>query len=103
MVANRGTRGSPSSTLSIRQFSAGGTFALIRFDFHSGATFWMKATGEPNRHEFCVTRKLAQVCPEFLPPRIAEREDWNAWLMEDASESLLNPGDRPESSWLFVP
>ena len=77
-----------SPTLNIRQFSAGGTFALIRFAFHSGATFWMKATGEPNRHEFCVTRKLAQVCPEFLPPRIAEREDWNAWLMVDAGLPL---------------
>jgi hypothetical protein len=77
-----------SSTLNIRQFNAGGTFALIRFDFHSGATFWMKATGEPNLHEFCVTRKLAQVCPEFLPRRIAEREDWNAWLMEDAGTPL---------------
>jgi Phosphotransferase enzyme family len=77
-----------SSTLNIRQFNAGGTFALIRFDFHRGATFWMKATGEPNRHEFYVTRKLAQVCPEFLPPRIAEREDWNAWLMKDAGIPL---------------
>ena len=77
-----------SSTLNIHQFNAGGTFALIRFDFHSGATFWMKAAGEPNRHEFCVTRKLAQICPDFLPPRIAERADWNAWLMEDAGIPL---------------
>jgi hypothetical protein len=79
---------STSSVVSIRQLNASGSFALIRFRFQSNVVFWMKATGDPNRHEFRVTRTLSQMCPEFLPPRIAEREDWNAWLMEDAGLPL---------------
>ena len=77
-----------SSVVSIRQLNASGSFALIRFRFQSNVVLWMKATGDPNRHEFRVTRMLSQMCPEFLPPRIAEREDWNAWLMEDAGLQL---------------
>jgi hypothetical protein len=37
---------------------------------------------------------LAELCPEFLPHRIAEREDWNAWLMEDAGQ--------PVQSWTLT-
>jgi hypothetical protein len=73
-----------SSKVRVRQFNASGNFALIRFSTQDGATFWMKATGEPNRHEFYVTGRLAELCPDFLPQRIAKREDWNAWLMADA-------------------
>lgn len=67
-----------------RQYNAGGGFALIRFDTRKGPAYWLKATGDPNRHEFHITEKLAELCPEFMPQRIAARADWNAWLMEDA-------------------
>jgi len=70
----------------IRQYNASGRFALVRFGTQRGPVCWLKATGEPNAHEFHVTRKLAGLCPEFLPPQIAIREDWNAWLMKDAGQ-----------------
>jgi hypothetical protein len=76
-----------SFAMTIRQLNASGNFALVRFVLESGKTFWMKATGEPNRHEFSVTQTLAQICPDFLPTIIASRLDWNAWLMEDAGTS----------------
>lgn len=70
----------------IRQYNASGRFALVRFGTQGGRVCWLKATGEPNAHEYHVTRKLAGLSPEFLPPQIAVREDWNAWLMEDAGQ-----------------
>jgi hypothetical protein len=70
------------------QYNACGSFALVRFAMKSGPAYWLKATGEPNIHEFQITRILAGLCPEFLPRRIAAREDWNAWLMEDAGQPM---------------
>ena len=75
----------------VRQYNATGNFTLARFATLSGPPYWIKATGEPNVHEFRITRMLAETCPEYLPRRIAERGDWNAWLMEDAG--------RPLDSW----
>jgi hypothetical protein len=72
----------------IWQYNAAGTFALVRFGTRSGPAYWLKGTGEPNVHEFEVTRILAETCPEFLPTQIAAREDWNAWLMEDAGQPV---------------
>jgi hypothetical protein len=77
-----------SFTEEIRQYNAGGRFALVRFGTTSGPALWLKATGEPNAHEFHVTRKLVDLCPEFVPLQIAAREDWNAWLMEEAGQPL---------------
>lgn len=71
-------------TGALRQYNAGGGFALIRFGTRNGPAYWLKATGDPNRHEFHITEKLAELCPEFMPRRVAARADWNAWLMEDA-------------------
>jgi Phosphotransferase enzyme family len=75
----------------IRQYSAGGGFALLRFAMRDGRACWLKATESPNRHEFSVTRLLAEICPEALPPLLASRPDWNAWVMEDAGKP--NEGD----------
>jgi hypothetical protein len=72
----------------IRQYNAGGNFALVRFATEAGPAYWLKATGDPNTHEFHITEKLAELCPESLPRRIAARVDWNAWLMEDAGQPL---------------
>jgi hypothetical protein len=72
----------------IRQYNASASFALVRFATQAGPAYWLKATGEPNAHEFQITRKLAELCPALLPRRVAAREDWNAWLMEEAGQPL---------------
>ena len=70
------------------QYNASARFALLRFATQVGPFYWLKATGVPNAHEFGITRLVSELCPEFLPHRIAEREDWNAWLMEDAGQPV---------------
>lgn len=75
----------------IRQYNAGGGFALIRFAMRDGYACWLKATGAPNRHELTVTHLLADVRPEALPRLLASRHDWNAWIMEDAGRPIEGP------------
>jgi hypothetical protein len=75
----------------IRQYNAGGGFALVRFIMSDDRACWLKATGAPNRHEFDVTCLLAEIFPEALPPVLASRRDWNAWVMEDAGKSNEDP------------
>jgi hypothetical protein len=77
-----------ASTEEVHQFNGSATFALVRFATKAGPAYWLKATGEPNAHEFHVTRQLAELCPDFLPHRIAAREDWNAWLSLDAGQPM---------------
>lgn len=72
----------------IDQLSTGGHFVLVRFGTRKGPAYWLKATGLPNAHEFTVTRTLAQHFPQFLPPLVAAREDWNAWVMEEVGRTL---------------
>ncbi|WP_420236912.1 phosphotransferase family protein [Telmatobacter bradus] len=72
----------------INQLSTGGHFVLVRFGTRKGPAYWLKATGLPNAHEFTVTRTLAQHFPQFLPPLVAAREDWNAWVMEEVGRTL---------------
>jgi hypothetical protein len=71
-----------------RQSNASGSFALVRFGTLDGPTYWLKATGASNAHEREVTQALARYCTEFLPPLIAARTDWNAWITEEAGEPL---------------
>jgi hypothetical protein len=78
-------------TEQIHQFNATGHFALVRFAIEDRSAYWLKATGEPNTHEFQITKMLAKLCPEFLPRCIAARADWNAWLMEDAGIAMDPP------------
>jgi hypothetical protein len=75
-------------TEEVHQFNASATFALVRFATKAGPAYWLKAAGDPNTHEFQIIRELMELCPEFLPRRIAAREDWNAWLSEDAGHPL---------------
>jgi phosphotransferase family enzyme len=70
----------------VRQYNAGGGFALVRFARGDRHACWLKATGAPNCHEFNVTCLLAEICPEALPPVLASRRDWNAWIMEEAGK-----------------
>jgi phosphotransferase family enzyme len=72
----------------IRQYGGGGHFALVHFSVDRGRGWWMKAAGLHNRHEFNVTRTLADLFPNYLPPLVASREDWCAWLTEDAGAPL---------------
>lgn len=77
-----------SSSRGIEQWNAGGGFALLRVCSDEGRQYWLKATGEPNSHELGVTDLLWKLCPDFLPRLVAIREDWNAWLTEDAGGPL---------------
>ena len=72
----------------IQQFHAGSSLSLGRFQSDSGTAYWLKAVGYPNTHELKVTQTLACLCPELLPPFIAAREDWNAWVTEEVGQPL---------------
>lgn len=72
----------------VRQLNAGERFALIRFATFDGDAYWLKAAGSPNAHEFSITTTLARRLTKYLPPLVASREDWNAWVMEDAGAPL---------------
>jgi hypothetical protein len=72
----------------IRQLNASGRFALLRFSMRDGGKYWLKATGEPNRHEYNLSILLSEMCPQYLPPLVANRSDWNAWLMRDTGGRL---------------
>jgi len=75
-------------TADFRQYNAGDNFALVRLGIKGSRSCWLKATGEPNTHECGLTVKLADLFPEYLPVVVAVREDWNAWVTEDAGSSL---------------
>jgi hypothetical protein len=75
-------------TEDIRQLNASATFALVRFGTKQGPAYWLKATGAPNLHEFGITTALTECFPQFLPPLVAAREDWNAWVTTDAGQPL---------------
>jgi hypothetical protein len=80
-----------SSKASVEQYNAGGAFALLRFPMSDGYSYWLKATGVPNANERLLTRLLSQLCGSRLPRLVAEKVDWNAWLMmeEACSVSVL--------------
>lgn len=75
-------------TEDILQLSAGGQFVLARLGTRQGPAYWLKATGFPNAHEFPITMTLTQYFPQFLPPLVAAREDWNAWVTEEIGRTL---------------
>jgi hypothetical protein len=83
----RSIRHKPRLIGEIEQYNAGGSFALMRVALCEGTAYWLKAVGAPNLHEFPLTTALARCCPEYLPRIIATRNDWNAWVMEDAGIS----------------
>ncbi len=72
-----------------RQLHASGSFALIRFGTKDGAV-WFKATGRPNQRELAITRRLSALFPQFMPAIISVREDWNAWLTNEAAGTCLD-------------
>jgi hypothetical protein len=82
-----------SSNNEIEQYNAGGGFSLVRFRMQDESNYWLKATGEPNSHEFAVTCLLSELAGEYLPRVISTRPDWNAWVMsgESAERGELRP------------
>jgi hypothetical protein len=66
----------------------GGGFALLRVTSEDSWHYWLKATSEPNAHEFGLTRLLWALCPEFFPTLVAMKSEWNAWITEHAGDSL---------------
>ena len=63
----------------------GGGFILLRIQAKDGLYYWIKATSGPNEHEYHVTKLIAEFAKDTVPRIVASRDDWNAWLMEDAS------------------
>ena len=88
-------------TEEIHQLNAGDRFALIRLGTKNKGAYWLKATGDPNQHERAFSVELSRRFPEYLPSLIADREDWNAWVTEDAGESLGGAQDIEISSRLL--
>ena len=78
------------SRRNIDQWNAGRGFALLSACSDDGRQYWLKATGEPNVHEFAITRFLRELCPDFLPKLVADRKEWNAWLTEHAGNPLAH-------------
>lgn len=68
--------------------SASGHNALARFGTFSGPALWLKATGSINQHEFDVHQRITEYAPECVPPLIAFRPDWRAWVTEEAGRPL---------------
>ena len=64
---------------SFRQFSAGPSSSLIRFETN-GPAVWFKAVDDQHGQEFAITVKLAELFPAFLTKVIGIRPDWNGWL-----------------------
>jgi hypothetical protein len=81
-----------------RQLNASAEFSLIRFET-DGPALWFKAVGEPNLHEYHITRKLASLFPNFLPRILSTHADWNAWLAVETEGCPLD-GDSTHSSWV---
>lgn len=71
----------------VKQFNAGSSSALVRFDRYGAGPLWFKAT-PPLESEGRITVTLAQEFPAYLPPLIAFHHKWNGWLLEDAGRPL---------------
>ncbi|WP_260706562.1 aminoglycoside phosphotransferase family protein [Edaphobacter flagellatus] len=84
-----------SSRSSIIQYNAGGSFTLLRLPLDDGQNYWLKATGEPNRHEYAVTLLLSDVCKGFTPDVVATQPEWNAWLMAGAGTDTITFPSEP--------
>jgi hypothetical protein len=86
----------------VRQLNASANFALIRVGTKQGPGFWLKATGPPNLHEFKITIALSKYFPSYLPPLVASREDWNAWVTEHAGLSLRECFSEATCRWAVL-
>jgi hypothetical protein len=72
----------------VRQLGCGSFSTLVRLEPSIGPAFWLKATSAAHAHEFGVTQTLARLCPDSLPPIVAARADWNAWVSEEEGRPI---------------
>lgn len=79
------------SKCDIEQHNAGRGFALLRFKMGTGRRYWLKATGEPNRHEQAISASLSKLCGMYVPEVLEVRLDWNAWLMRELESATTTP------------
>jgi Phosphotransferase enzyme family len=77
-----------SSKLEMEQYNAGGGFTLVRFHMEDGRNYWLKATGEPNTHEFSITMFLSKLRGRYLPELISSKPEWNAWLTSEEGRPI---------------
>jgi hypothetical protein len=77
----------------IEQYNAGGGFVLVRFPISGGRACWLKATGEPNRHEPRITKLLSERGAGYIPDVVAFRPEWYAILI---SEEGVGIGEIPQ-------
>jgi thiamine kinase-like enzyme len=87
-------------TGNFRQLNASSSFSLMRFET-TGSAVWSKAVGKPNTHEFNIVSVLAALFPEYLPPIVAVRPEWNAWLTTEA-EGTSPDADSNFSVWRTI-
>jgi hypothetical protein len=87
-------------TGNFRQLNASSSFSLMRFET-TGPAVWSKAVGKPNTHEFNIVSILAALFPEYLPPIVAVRPEWNAWLTTEA-EGTSPDADSNFSVWRTI-
>ena len=91
-----------SSKEDIKQYNAGGGFALLRFRTEDDQTYWLKAAGEPNAHELAVTRLLSDLAGDYLPEIVASKPAWNAWLMSGAATQVKELPSSPLQLFRFL-
>ncbi|WP_263353402.1 aminoglycoside phosphotransferase family protein [Acidicapsa acidisoli] len=84
-----------ASRSGIEQYNAGFAFSLIRFRTEDDWHYWLKATGEPNAHEFAITRLLSELGGAYLPEMISSRSEWNAWLMSGETNPVTELPSNP--------
>lgn len=72
----------------LSQLNASPSFSLMRLET-DGPAIWFKAVGAPNVREFPITVALAQLLPKYVPPILATRPEWNAWLTLEIKGSNL--------------
>lgn len=68
--------------------SSAGLSALVRFGTSRPPAYWLKAVSGPTAQEYSVSTPLARLFPDYLPPLVAARHDWSAWVMEEAGRPL---------------
>jgi len=83
----------------IEQYNAGGAFALVHFPMTGGWDYWLKATGEPNRHEPAVTKLLSELGGGYVPDVIAWRPEWNAVLISGEARGVQEIPQEPRRAF----
>jgi hypothetical protein len=73
----------------VEQVNCGVNFSLFRFS-SNGVRYWFKATGDPNTHEFALTRLLSELVPQFVPRVCLAIDGWNAWIANDVEGQPLS-------------